>query len=142
MSNIFGSGKYRQVGGEAQFRPYKKWDAGDQLSGKITEIRKDKFGKPAYIIQVEEVNFKKKNEEPKVGDLVTLNSAGGLQYKIEQAGGVVIGDVIGVEYNGTFVQDKGQWKGSVTHDIDFFIAESTPKREAAPKATQQENFDL
>jgi hypothetical protein len=126
--SIFENGKYSQIGGEAKYRKYDLWDAGDQIAGKLVEIRKDKFNKPAYVIKVEDVAFKKKSEQPNAGDLFTLNSAGGLEYKIEQIGGANVGDLIGVEYNGKTTIEKGKWKGKLTHDIDFFISRGESKQ--------------
>ncbi len=122
MSSIFGSGNFRQVGGQAGFRPYKNWHEGDQLAGKLVEIRQDKFGKPAYVVEVQEVAFSNTSEQPQVGSLFTLNSSGGLQHKIDKIGGVSIGDVIGVEYQGTAQIESGKWKGKETHSIEFYIS--------------------
>jgi len=139
MSGIFGSGKYVQVGGKSTFRKYDDWDAGDQVAGKLVQISSDKFGKPAYVLQVTEAMFAKTSEQPAVGSLFTLNSAGGLQYKITQVGGVSIGDIMGVEYNGKAVVETGKWKGKACHDMDFFIqkAGSTP---VAPQADANDDL--
>jgi len=133
MSGIFGSGNYQQVGGNTAFRKYDAWDAGDQVAGKLVEVRKDKFGKPAYVLQISDAMFKKTSEQPAVGSLFTLNSAGGLEYKIGQVGGVAIGDTIGVEYNGKSVVENGKWKGKQCHDIEFFIEKSGAPRPVAPQ---------
>jgi hypothetical protein len=139
--SIFSNGNYQQVGGSAKYRKYDLWDAGDQLAGRVVEIRKDKFGKPAYVVEVQDVAFKKTSEQPSVGDLFLVNNAGGLQYKIDQVGGVVIGDVIGIEYNGKVDIQKGKWKGSKAHDIDFFISKEG-KRSEVVESEVEEDQDL
>lgn len=139
--SIFSNGNYQQVGGSAKYRKYDLWDAGDQLAGRVVEIRKDKFGKPAYVVEVQDVAFKKSSEQPSVGELFLVNNAGGLQYKIDQVGGVVIGDVIGIEYNGKVDIQKGKWKGSKAHDIDFFISKEG-KRSEVVESEVEEDQDL
>jgi len=128
---IFDNGKFEQLGGMGKVRGYRKnkdgkggWDAGDQLAGKIVSIGRDKFGKPAYNIKVTDVEFVKKSEQPNVGELFTLNSTGGIESKLKQLGGVNVGDIIGVEYNGEVTIEKGQWRVSKSHDIDVFVQRS------------------
>jgi len=140
--SIFNNGNYQQVGGSAKYRKYDLWDAGDQLAGKLVEIRKDKFGKPAYVVQVEDVAFKKSSEQPSVGELFLINNAGGLQYKIDQVGGVVIGDIIGVEYNGKVDIQKGKWKGSKAHDIDFFVSKQGDRSVVVEESEESEESEL
>jgi len=125
---IFDNGSYEQLGGMGKLRSYRKtakgtggWDVGDQIAGKIVSLSKDKFGKPAYNIKVTDVEFINKAEQPNIGELFTLNSTGGIEHKLKQLGGVNVGDIIGVEYNGEVTIEKGTWKGSKTHDIDVFV---------------------
>ena len=139
--SIFNKGNYQQIGGKSTFRKYDNWDAGDQIAGKLVSISKDQFGKPAYVIKVEEVSFKKTSEQPNVGELFTLNSSGGLTYKIEQAGGVVAGDIIGVEYNGKATIEKGKWRGKVTHDIDLFVSKQGD-RSVVVEESEESELDL
>ena len=126
--SIFDNGNYEQLGGMGKLRSYRKtakgtggWDVGDQIAGKIVSIGKDKYSKPAYNIKVTGVKFKNKSDEPKIGELFTLNSTGGIEHQLGQLGGVSVGDIIGIEYNGEVDIEKGKWKGSKTHDIDVLI---------------------
>lgn len=139
MSNIFGSGKFQQIGGKSTFRKYDDWAPGDQIAGEVVQVAKDKFGKPAYVIKVSDVQFAKLSDVPAIGSLFTLNSAGGLQYKVDQVGGVEAGDTIGVEYNGKAEVLKGKWAGKACHDIEFYIQKAGVA--IAPTA-QESNDDL
>lgn len=137
--SIFSNGNYNQIGGASKYRKYDTWDVGDQIAGELVSISKDQFGKPAYVIKVQDVMFKKTSEQPAIGESFTLNSAGGLEYKIEQAGGINVGDVMGVEYNGKVTVEKGKWKGKQTHDIDLFVSRGKVSK---PQVKEEQASDL
>lgn len=140
--SIFSNGNYSQIGGASKYRKYDTWDVGDQIAGELINVSKDQFGKPAYVIKVQDVMFKKKSEQPAIGEMFTLNSAGGLEYKIEQAGGVSAGDVMGIEYNGKITIEKGKWKGKASHDIDLFISRGKTPSKPQVKEEQASDLDL
>lgn len=140
--SIFNNGNFNQIGGAAKYRKYDAWDAGDQIAGELVEVRADQFGKPAYVIKVQDVMFKKTSEQPSIGEMFTLNSAGGLAYKLEQAGGVNVGDVMGIEYNGKVTIEKGKWKGKVSHDIDLFVSRGNTKPQSKPAQESSSDLDL
>ena len=146
--SIFSNGNYQQVGGQGKVRSYRKnkdgkggWDVGDQIAGKLISIGKDKFGKPSYTIQVQDVDFKNKADQPSVGELFTINSTGGIEYKLEQIGGVSVGQVFGIEYNGEVTIEKGTRKGSKSHDIDVFVMADTSVP-AKPQVKEEQASDL
>ena len=102
--------EFRSVGGQKKYFKYKDCEAGDVLvQGKYLGTSPSKFGKDNH-------DFK-----PAEGPTVCLNSAGHLNYLIEN--NVQIGDMVQVTYEGTDVLDQGAFKGKEVHKFDVAIAE-------------------
>lgn len=94
----------QQVGGRAKYFKYKYCEVNEVIMiGKYLETSLDpKYKNPRHT-------FLDKNK-----DTVVLNSAGGLNWKIEK---LVEGDNVVIVYKGTIVLDKGTFKGSDCHQF-------------------------
>jgi hypothetical protein len=100
---------------------FKKWDAWPVNSYMVCKLvddsRSDKFGKPIYDVEVIETDI-----GAAAGSKFQLNSTGGLTKKMND-NEVSIGDIFKVVYLGKNKIDKGQWKGTMAHNIDLQLPE-------------------
>lgn len=101
-------------------KTYRKWEdyqVGDMVLGELVGYHKDRYGKDCPIIKVEEAFFKdKKVGQSLIGKNLVLNSNGMLDKALKN-GGVQIGDVIQVEYQGKNMMEKGPYKGKEAHAV-------------------------
>lgn len=115
----------KSIGGSKCYRPWNSWSEGDQVVGKFVEIGEDTYGKPNYVIEIEELNFEHEVAEGKmkaeVGARIGLNSAGNLDYKMKE---VEIGQIVEITYEGTEVlPDNHKFKGKACHQVEVVVLE-------------------
>ena len=109
---------FRSLSGGKNFRPWKYWDIGDYVIGKLIRKDIDQYKKDCWVIEVEEVFFNDQDAEEKFGPgkTVGLNSCGGLD-KVMKSGQVHFGDIIRVEYDGMSPMGKGTHEGKDAHSV-------------------------
>lgn len=118
----------RTLGGAKAYRAWKLWEEGDQIVGKLVEIGEDTYGKPNYVIEIEEMNFehipeKETHLKAEVGKRIGLNSAGSLDFKMNE---VEIGQVVEITYEGVEkLPDNHKFKGKDCHQIEVVVLEDS-----------------
>ena len=100
----------KEIGGGRVYKAWNQWEIEEFVKGIYQEQDEDKFGKPTYVLEVQETNV----EEFVVGDIVGLNSNGSLNKKMEK---VIEGAQIYVEYMGMEVATGGAFKGKDCHVV-------------------------
>jgi hypothetical protein len=102
---------------------FKKWDLWPVNSFMVAKLlddsREDKYGKPIYDVEVIESTI-----GVDAGTKFQLNATGGFTKKMND-NEVSIGDTFKVVYLGKNKIEKGQWKGTMAHNIDLQLPEST-----------------
>lgn len=130
----------RKIGGAKAYRAWKFWSEGERITGKLTSIDEDSYGKPNYTIEIEEMNFEHEPDDPghmkaEVGKLIGLNSCGSLDHKMKE---VEIGDIVEITYDGTDVlPENHKYKGKEVHQVDVAVLE-----EEGDEATDEDLSDL
>lgn len=133
--------KFNKIGSRS-YRSWKKWSEGDYLIGKFKKQYEDQFGNPGYEVAVIETDFAEEGDNLNEGDILGLNSCGGLNYKMEE---VPENAVIKVEYMGTDVMEKGPMKGKEFHKVELSVDETTVEQVSRVEASveaEDENLDL
>ena len=125
--------KFRRVGG-LKYRSWKLWSEGDYIVGKYVRTKEDQFGNPSYEVEVIESQFANEDDFAE-GDVVGINSCGGLNYKME---GVLPGSILQITYEGEDTMDKGKFKGKSFHSVDLQVDDSSAIDVAEIKETQNE----
>jgi hypothetical protein len=109
---------YKEITGSRQYRPWKKWNPGDEFVGVYKEQKEDNYGNPSYIFEVISTAFSKKEDNLNPGMVAGLNSSGGFNVKMDQ---VNVGDTVRVLYNGVIILTKGKYKGARSHSINVGV---------------------
>lgn len=113
--------KFKTMNGGAKYRAWKLWEVGDYVIGKFIDVRTDNYGKPNWILQVEEIEFDEETDV-EVGDRFGLNSCGSLDKVMEDK--VNEGDTVRVEYAGkSTLPDNHKYAGKEVHSVIVQIAE-------------------
>ena len=114
--------KFRTMNGGSKYRKWKDWEVGDFVVGKFVDTRTDNYGKPNWILEVEEFEFDDEDMELEVGDRLGLNSCGSLDAVMEDK--VDEGMVIRVEYAGkSTLPDNHKFAGKEVHSVIVQVAE-------------------
>jgi len=113
--------EFRSVGGQKKYLKYSECEAEDILvQGKYLGTSPNKFGNDNH-------DFK-----PAEGPIVCLNSAGHLNYLMEN--NVQVGDMVQVTYKGKEMLEQGAFKGKESHQFDVAIAEDGSQLDAPIEA--------
>jgi len=133
--------RFRQLGGECWFRPWKEWDVEEFVIGKFLGTREDQYGKTNVELEVEEVNFDlvNQNDNPLTkGKKLVLNSCGALDNKVDE---FEKGMFVRVEYTGEITLTKGPYKGKKAHTVEVFIEEGEDSGEAMDSFNGEDDSD-
>lgn len=100
--------------GNGSFKKWDLWSVNDYMVCKLKDdSREDKFKKPIYDVEIVESSF----DDLKPGQMFVMNATGGLVKKMSEAE-VDIGQTFKVVYLGKNKITKGQWAGTMAHNID------------------------
>lgn len=113
---------FKQAGGARKYRPWKQWAEGDYIICKYKGTYTDKFRNECWEVETIESSFEDTDAEFSEGQVVGLNSAGGLAYALEEA---TPGCILRIEYTGQDVLQSGDYKGSEVHTFKVGIDDST-----------------
>lgn len=128
------SRSYQRVIKGGNFLKPKKWEdwsTGDFVEGIYEGEAEDKdlYGKPIYLIRVENSHFTGVNPTITSGDregLVPLYTNGSLQMQLEKA---EVGQAMMITYQGMATTSKGKFKGRPCHNIEVLIDGYNPDDE-------------
>lgn len=95
------------------FRKWDEWDTGDIVIGKYLETYTDNYGKPNYVIEVEEQFIKDKSVQLK-GKNLALNHCGMLGKAMDK---ISFGQLVQIEYGGKSEMEKGKFAGKESHTV-------------------------
>lgn len=100
-----------------QFRKWDEYEVGETVSGKYLgkSEKPDKYGKRGHVLEVSESS----TGVFAPGTQVILNSTGLLDKKMVH---VEVNQEIQVRYAGKNKITKGQWAGSMAHNIELLVA--------------------
>jgi len=132
---------FKKLTGAKNYRPWSQWDEGDYVMGKLIEkIEEDRYGKPNYVLELEEGHFGNKEAAKKlvIGKDFVLNSATLLDNVMEK---VEIGSVVRVEYLGREIMTKGAYKGKEAINLDIGVADAD-EDSAYMKKIDEDSDDL
>ena len=111
--------KKKLSGVRAVYRAWKEWETGDYVIGTYKGSKTDSYGKPNWLLQVEDASFiDHKTAKKIVGQIIGLNSNGMLDKAMD---GVEIGEIVQVTYNGTSEITEGKYKGKESHLVEVDI---------------------
>lgn len=112
---------FKQIGGAMKYRPWKLWESGDYIIAEVKGTYTDKFKNECYKVQVLECDFKQEDDNFSEGQMVGLNSAGGLNYALSE---VPDGAVVRIEYTGKDILQNGAYEGSEVHTFKVGVDDS------------------
>lgn len=114
---------FRNLSGAKAYRPWKNWEVGDFVIGKLVDTEIDQYKKTCYILELEEVSFNDAEAERNAQDLgrIGLNHTGLLAKIMDDK--CEIGQVVRVEYQGTSTMQKGPNAGAEAHSLLISVAE-------------------
>jgi len=113
---------FRKLTGKKTYRKWAQWELDDSIVCKFLREESDQYKKPAWIVEIIEVDFNDVDaqEKFKPGTVVSLNSMGMLDGAMEE---LETGDVVQVLYTGMEEMGKGPHEGEAAHTVEVSVAE-------------------
>ncbi len=128
----------------AQYKKWNEWKEGEFIIGEYIKSVEDKYGKPNWLIKIDEAGFTSKKDIAKFeGKIIGLNSSGGLDRAMEQ---VEVGEMVQITYEGMEQMNGGPYKGKDKHlhDVQVVVDEEDYNEDddAAEEVDEEEEDDL